>query len=83
MPKFDNCNFGIFDCLGQQRWFDEEQLILNNTMAREPVIINVYDMVSYLFSLLFTTVQVNKYLILVLDQWVHNITRNWGISFRN
>ena len=47
MSKFDSCNFRIFDCLGQQRWFDDDQ-ILNDTMAREPVIINVYDMVSIL-----------------------------------
>lgn len=46
MSKFDSCNFRIFDCLGQQRWLDEDQVILNDTMAREPVIINVYDMVS-------------------------------------
>ncbi|KAI9554396.1 hypothetical protein GHT06_019668 [Daphnia sinensis] len=45
MSKFDSsCNFRIFDCLGQKRWFDEDQVILDDTMAREPVIINVYDM---------------------------------------
>ena len=47
MSNFDSCSLRLFNCLGQPR-FDEEQAALNenSTMgARQPVIINVYDMV--------------------------------------
>jgi len=44
MSDFDACTFRLLNCLGHQPGFDDDQVTLNDTMAREPVIINVYDM---------------------------------------
>jgi len=44
MSDFDACTFRLLNCLGHHPRFDDDQVTLNDTMAREPVIINVYDM---------------------------------------
>ena len=46
MSDFDACTFRLLNCLGHHPRFDDDQVTLNDTMAREPVIINVYDMVN-------------------------------------
>jgi len=45
MSQFDSCSLRLLNCLAQPR-FDDEQAALNepSTMARQPVVINVYDM---------------------------------------
>lgn len=50
MDNLETCGFGFFNCLGQTRLLDEDQVQLNDKMAREPVIVNVYDMVIFDYS---------------------------------
>lgn len=60
-----NCNLSFPSCLGYPQ--DSEELIPK--MAREPIILNVYDMVSHHFFKHITTNKINtikNYFIVVL-----------------
>ena len=46
MSNFDACSLRLFNCMAPGR-FEDEQVSLTEAMAREPVIINVYDMVIW------------------------------------
>lgn len=82
MSKFDSsCNFRIFDCLGQKRFFDDDQVILNDTMAREPVIINVYDMVIKLISgYLPTKTHIRFVYLIIIQYWINGYTSSLGLG---
>jgi hypothetical protein len=81
MSKFDSfCNFRIFDCLGQKRFFYDDQVILNDTMAREPVIINVYDMVIILKSCHFFHLPRLTEDLSSLQYWINGYTSSLGLG---